>query len=326
MSWHFVSVPVSCCFLPGRSKLHLQGFWAVCGYGEAGYWWLNGKKTLKTDATFSFEALLKNLTAKRCGLAYSFLLPASQHEVWCQSNTISLTSAEVFSADKYHIKSVSSDCYYSPDHHHMGHVPSVCENPAAVFHSWCWFWKHKWRRISGSPECICGAQCLHWNKSLWIHCSFPQCLLRDVSLLDSIFVNIYLLQRLVNLTARQFVNWRVQKVDTYFLLFCDFWLMSGQMGDFTVTFSQSMSVFQGPKWKTVSTEFQTLNSHLSMGGGGGVEISLMVAQSSPVNNSYSGELSSSCRKQLYVSYDHLFSHFFVWIAEKQTFPTTNCVC
>lgn len=60
------------------------------------------------------------------------------------------------------------------------------------------------------------------------------------------------------------------------------------------------------KHRVPNPEFSLVN-----GGGGGGEISLMVAQSSPVNNSYSGELSSSCRKQLYVSYDHLFSHFFV---------------
>lgn len=92
--------------------------WVVCGSVRAGYRWVNGKKTLRANVFSCFEALLKTYfkslwgfwlsftlawssdTAKRCRLAYSFLLPASQHEVWYQSSTISVTSAEAPSADK----------------------------------------------------------------------------------------------------------------------------------------------------------------------------------------------------------------------------------
>lgn len=61
------------------------------------------------------------------------------------------------------------------------------------------------------------------------------------------------------------MNWRFHKVDTYFLLVCDFKCISGQMGDFTVIFSQNTTVIQSSKWKTVRMELQNLNSHLSMG-------------------------------------------------------------
>lgn len=89
-----------------------------------------------------------------------------------------------------YLKSVSSDSYYSSDHRHVDHVPSVCENPA-VFRSCCWLWKHKWSGISGSLEFIRSARCLPWNKSLWIHYTFPWCLLRDVSLVPFSVMFIY---------------------------------------------------------------------------------------------------------------------------------------
>lgn len=60
----------------------------------------------------------------------------------------------------------------------MDWVPSLCEHP--VFHSCSWVWEQL-ERISDGLGFSCSAQCSHWDKSLWIHTSGPQCLLRDVS-------------------------------------------------------------------------------------------------------------------------------------------------
>lgn len=64
---------------------------------------LSLKPVLKICKHFSSHLpWLGQVIQQRCGLAYSFLLPASQREMWYQSSTISFTSAEVSSADKYH--------------------------------------------------------------------------------------------------------------------------------------------------------------------------------------------------------------------------------
>lgn len=219
---------------------------AVCGYGRAGRGWLNGRRTLRTGASSSFQALFKTCSksllgfrlsftlawssdaSKRCGLAYSSccqLLSVScgtSPAPFRSLQLVCLLLTNIIAALVDCLKSVSNDSHYSSDHCHTGHVPSARENPA-VFCSWCWFWKHEWLRISGSQhEFVSSAQCLHWNKPLWSRYSFPRCLLRDVSLFDSIFSNIYLRQRLANWTAGQFMNWRVHRADTYFLSFCEF--------------------------------------------------------------------------------------------------------
>lgn len=120
------------------------------------------------------------------------------------SNTVA-TSVE-------YLRSVAIDSYRSSDHRDMEHG-CLCEKPAG-FHSWCWLWKSKWSRTVGSPQCSSSAQCIQWNTSHCFHCSFLWCLLRDASLLDSIFSNTHLLQRLANLTASLFMSCRVHKVET----------------------------------------------------------------------------------------------------------------
>lgn len=142
--------------------------------------------------------------------------------------------------------------------------------------------------------------------------------------LDFTFGDAYLLQKSANLSASSFISWRVHEVDRCFLFFREFWCISGRLGDFAVILPQNKTPVWGPKWKSVNTELQTLNSHFSVGEK--KKISLMVAECRPINNINSGPapLEHSYMSAMIICFPFFF--WCVWVAENQTFPTTNCIC